>query len=73
MPHLGPVRRDELVRFLRLVGFEGPISGGNHQFMIRGDLRLHIPNPHTYEIGRDLLVRILKQAGIDRQTWEDLR
>ena len=70
MPAFGPVPRAELVRALRSLGFEGPYSGGKHQFMIRGDVTLRIPNPHQSDIGRDLLARILRQAGIDRETWE---
>jgi UDP-N-acetylmuramyl pentapeptide synthase len=34
-------------------------------------LRLTIPNPHQGEIGKDLLSRILKQAGISREEWEN--
>jgi hypothetical protein len=37
--------------------------------MIRGDLVLAIPNPHRPEIGVDLLIRILRQAGISREDW----
>jgi predicted RNA binding protein YcfA (HicA-like mRNA interferase family) len=70
MSAFGPLRRAELIRALRALGFEGPYSGGKHQFMIRGQLALRIPNPHQGEIGRDLLARILRQAGIDRETWE---
>ena len=47
-------------------------AGGKHQFMVRDDLRLVIPNPHSGEIGRDLLARILRQAGISREEWEKL-
>ena len=70
MPSFGPVRRAELVRALRTLGFEGPYSGGKHQFMIRGPVTLRIPNPHQSDIGKGLLARILRQAGIDRETWE---
>jgi hypothetical protein len=38
--------------------------------MLKGDLTLTIPNPHKGDIGRDLLSRLLKQAGITRQDWE---
>ena len=72
MPKFGPIKRRELIRYLRILGFEGPYSGGKHQFMIKGDLVLRIPNPHRGDIGKDLLSRILKQAGIDRETWEKL-
>lgn len=37
--------------------------------MVKENLVLTIPNPHRKEIGVDLLVRILKQAGISREEW----
>jgi len=70
MPPFGPVRRSELVRALRTLGFDGPYSGGKHQFMARGSVTLRIPNPHQGDIGRELLSRVLRQAGVDRETWE---
>lgn len=39
--------------------------------MLRASVTLRIPNPHQSDIGRDLLARILRQAGIDRATWEN--
>ena len=70
MPPFGPVQRSELVRALRSLGFDGPYSGSKHQFMVRGSVTLRIPNPHQTDIGRDLLSRVLRQAGIDRDAWE---
>ena len=70
MPPFGPVSRVELIRVLRSLGFVGPFSGGRHQFMVRSDATLRIPNPHQGEIGRDLLARILRQGRIDRGEWE---
>ena len=70
MPPFGPVRRSEVVRAFRSLGFDGPYSGGKHQFMVRGSVTIRIPNSHQTEIGRDLLSRILRQAGIDRDSWE---
>ena len=72
MPHLGPIKRKDLIYYLRLSGFDGPYSGGKHQFMIRENITLRIPNPHQSDISEDLLVRILKQAGISRREWEKL-
>ncbi len=72
MPSFGPVKRKDLIRALKQAGFEGPHAGGKHEFMVKGDLRLTLPNPHQGEIGRDLLSRILKQAGISREEWEKL-
>jgi hypothetical protein len=37
--------------------------------MLKGDLRLTIPNPHRRKIGVELLIRILRQAGITREEW----
>lgn len=72
MPRLGPIKRKDLVRYLTRLGFEGPYSGKRHQFMIRGDVTLWLPNPHEGDIGRDFLARILRQAGIEREEWEAL-
>lgn len=72
MPPFGPVSRRELVRHLRLLGFEGPFSGGKHQFMIRGDVTVRVSNPHDGDIGLGLLSRVLRQAGVERTEWEGL-
>jgi len=70
MPPLGPIRRRELIRVLRTLGFDGPFSGGRHEFMLREQRTVVIPNPHRSDIGRELLLRILKQAGISKEDWE---
>ena len=72
MPTCGPIKRKELIYYLRQVGFSGPYSGGKHQFMLKGHLRIHIPNPHKSDIGKNLLMRILREAGIDREEWGKL-
>lgn len=72
MPSVGPISRRDLVRGLRRVGFEGPYAGGKHSFMVRRSLTLTIPNPHERDVGRELLARILRQAGISRKEWEAL-
>jgi predicted RNA binding protein YcfA (HicA-like mRNA interferase family) len=72
MPPLGPIKRKDLLRYLKQLGFEGPYAGGKHQFVIKGDLSLRVPNPHQADIGKELLIRILRQAGISRDEWEKL-
>ena len=72
MPHFGPIKRKDLIHYLRVLGFEGPYSGEKHQFMVKGEITLRIPSPHRGDIGKELLSRILKQAKIDRETWERL-
>ena len=73
MATLSPVSHRELVKRLRKFGFAGPFAGGKHLFMVEGERRLAIPNPHRREIGVALLSRILGQAGIDRDAWVDDR
>ena len=72
MPRLGPIKRRELIACLRQLGFTGPYAGGRHQFMLNGQITLTLPNPHKGDIGRELLARILRQAGISRQEWEQI-
>jgi len=72
MPPFGPIKRKDLVKHLRKYGFDGPYSGSRHQFMIRKDITLRIPNPHGSDTGKELLMRILRQAGISRREWEAL-
>ena len=72
MPRMGPIKRRDLIRYLKILGFEGPYSGGKHQFMIKDNVTLRLPNPHKGDIGREFLIRILKQAKIDRTAWESL-
>ena len=69
MSRLTPVSRQEFISRLKELGFDGPNSGGKHQYMIKGSLRLTVPNPHKKEIGLDLLSRLLKQADISRDEW----
>ena len=69
MSKLTPISFSEFVRKLKTLGFEGPYSGGKHLYMLKGDLRLTIPNPHKQKIGVDLIMRILRQAGIKREEW----
>jgi predicted RNA binding protein YcfA (HicA-like mRNA interferase family) len=72
VPAFGPVSRQGLIRTLQTLGFDGPYSGAKHQFMVRYDRTVRVPNPHTGDIGRDLLIRILRQAGVSRDEWESV-
>jgi predicted RNA binding protein YcfA (HicA-like mRNA interferase family) len=68
---VGPVPRRKLIQGLRALGFEG-FSGGRHQFMVRGEVVVTVPNPHGRDIGLDLLSRVLRQAGVSRKEWENV-
>lgn len=66
---LAPVSWSELVRRLRVLGFQGPYHEGKHPYMMKGNLSITIPNPHQKQISVDLPSRILKQAKISRKEW----
>jgi len=72
MPAFGPIKRQDLIRYLKALDFAGPYAGGKHQYMVRNETKLALPNPHQGEISKELLSRILRQAGIDKDDWERL-
>ena len=74
MPAFGPIRRREFIAALARAGFQGPFTGrGPHpSYMVRGTLKLKLPNPHDDPIRRELLGILLKKAGISREEWEAL-
>jgi predicted RNA binding protein YcfA (HicA-like mRNA interferase family) len=66
-----PISRKKLIRRLRKLGFTGPLSGGRHQFMVKGELKVRVPNPHRRgDISDSLLKEILRQAGISENKWD---
>lgn len=66
-----PVSRRDLIKRLKGLGFRGPYSGGRHQFMARGALKVRIPNPHkSQDITDSLLNEVLRQAGISRSEFD---
>ena len=69
MAKLKPISHKDFIQRLRLFGFKGPYSGGKHLYMIKGEFRLTVPNPHAKEISVDLLKRLLSQADIPREEW----
>lgn len=42
MPRLGPIKRNDLIRYLKQLGFQGPYSGGKHQ-LAAIPLQSHFP------------------------------
>lgn len=65
-----PIKRSELIRRLRQLGWDGPYQKGKHPFMIKTGSRLTIPNPHRGDIDWSLTSRILKEANISPEAWE---
>jgi predicted RNA binding protein YcfA (HicA-like mRNA interferase family) len=72
MPPFGPITRTDLIFYLRRAGCTDLRPGRKHQLMFRGGRRITIPNPHRGEISKNLLAKILRQAGISREEWEKL-
>jgi predicted RNA binding protein YcfA (HicA-like mRNA interferase family) len=70
---LRPISRRELIVKLRTLGFLGPRAGSKHGFMVKGTLKVRIPNPHGSDISVELLRLILRQAGITPEEWNAAR
>lgn len=74
MSKLLPVARNELIRRLRKLGFDGPYPGSGHAYMVKelAEERVYfsIPNPHHgKDIGVKLLIQILHEGSISREEW----
>ncbi len=64
------ISRRKLIKKFRSLGFDGPFSGGKHQFMVKGTKKIRIPNPHGgKDVHTSLVNEILKQAGISGEEW----
>ena len=72
MPPWKAIKLRNLITTLKKAGFQGPYSGGKHQYLVKEQLRLTVPNPHQGDISVGLLSKILKQANISRADWEKL-
>lgn len=67
-----PIKHRELVRRLRSFEWTGPYQDGKHPFMVKGEMRLTIPNPHAGDIDWSLTKRILRAANISPEDWDRL-
>lgn len=59
-----------LVQKFRKLEFVGPYAGGRHFFMIKGELKVRIPNRHQGDISVALVKEILRQASITNDEWD---
>ena len=64
-----PISRAKLIKRLKNIGFEGPFPGSDHDYMVRGDNFVRIPNVHRREIGANLVAEILTVGAISREEW----
>ncbi len=67
-----PIKHREMLRRLRALGWTGPCQRGQHPFLVKGDRRLTIPNPHHGDIDWSLMKRILEQARVSTRDWDNL-
>jgi hypothetical protein len=72
MPPFGPIRRADLIFYLRRAGFNGPQPGGKHEYLVRGQRKVYVPNPHRGDISKQMLARIPREAEVSREDWEKL-
>jgi len=61
----------KLVQKFRRLGFDGPYSGGRPLFMVKGKLKLRVPNPHRGDISKHLIAETLRQADISAKEWDE--
>lgn len=64
-----PISRAKLIYGLKKIGFQGPFPGSDHDYMVRGDNFVRIPNTHRREIGANLISEILREGEISRDEW----
>ena len=74
MPKLTPAKPQEVIRKLKKAGFEGPFPGGKHSFMRHPLTRVKISVPihKGREIPIDTLRRIIDEAGLTVERWNEL-
>ena len=69
MPKLVPLKRKVLIKKLQKLGFAGPLAATKHEYMIKGEHKIFIPNPHGKDIGLPLIKRIIQQIGIPKDEF----
>jgi predicted RNA binding protein YcfA (HicA-like mRNA interferase family) len=71
-----PIKRREFVRRLRALGFDGPIRGTRHDFMVHGGRRQTIPSNSEYSVPqlRVLLrqVQAILGRAVKPEDWDAL-
>jgi len=72
-----PCKRNDFIRRLRKLGFEGPFSGTRHQFMVYEQHRLTIPSNSEYSVPQlRMMIRETEQIvgrQITNEEWSSLQ
>ena len=67
---LRPISAEKLIKVLAKAGFKPVRQRGSHVLLKRGDGRVTVVPVHSgEEIGRGLLARILKDAGLTKEEF----
>jgi predicted RNA binding protein YcfA (HicA-like mRNA interferase family) len=66
------ISRRKLIQKLIKLGFSGPFPGGRHLYVVKGVFKVRIPNPHQKDISKSLVMKIIHQAGISVEDWENI-
>jgi predicted RNA binding protein YcfA (HicA-like mRNA interferase family) len=71
MPRLIAVGPREVIQKLRVLGFDGPYSGGRHMFMRHSltQLKISIPLHKGQDIPIGTLRAIIRQLGLTVEEW----
>lgn len=76
MSHWNPCKRRDLIKKVRILGFNGPFSGTRHQFMVFGQHRLAVPSNDEYSIPQmRMMIREIEAItgeSINSETWTAL-
>jgi hypothetical protein len=67
MPKWSPCKRQDFIRHLRQLGFQGVFSGAKHQFMVIGQNRLTLPSNPEYSVPQLRLMLREVEAMIGRE------
>lgn len=71
-----PCKRSDFIRRLRRLGFEGPFSGGKHQFLVRNGRRLTIPTNSEYSVPQLKMmiheVEAILERELTNEEWDGL-
>jgi len=71
MSRWNPCKRNDFIKRLRRLGFEGAYSGAKHQFMVHGNNRLTIPSNSEYSVPQlRMMLREVEEI-IERQITID--
>ena len=66
-----PCKRRDFIRRLRALGFNGPLAGTRHSFMIHEDHRLTIPSNTEYSVDQLRMMMAEVEAILSRPLTAD--